>query len=73
MIILHVDLDGKSLHKCPINTGVPQGFHLCTNIFQLYINDLPDDNIYNTAIYADDTGLYFKCDLVSDLLELLGQ
>ena len=30
-------------------------------------NDLPDDVIYNIAIYADDTTLYFKCDQASDL------
>ena len=28
----------------------------------LNINDLPDDVICNTAIYADDTTLYSKCD-----------
>ena len=35
--------------------------------FLLYINDLPDDVIYNIAIYADDTPLYSKCDQLSDL------
>ena len=34
-----------------------------------YINDLPDDVICNTAIYADDTTLYSKCDQTSDLWE----
>ena len=34
-------------------------------------NDLPDDVIYNIAIYADDTTLYFKCDQASDLWQQL--
>ena len=34
-------------------------------IFLLYINDLPDDFICDTAIYADDTTLYSKCDQAS--------
>ena len=36
-----------------------------------YINDLPDDIIWNIAIYADDTTLYSKCDQVSDLWQQL--
>ena len=36
-------------------------------LFLLYINDLPDDVIYNIAIYADDTALYSKCGQASDL------
>ena len=60
-------LDGKSSQEYPVNTGVPQGSILGSTIFLLYINDLPDDFICDTAIYADDTTLYFKCDLASDL------
>ena len=30
-------------------------------LFLLYINDFPDDFIYNIATYADDTTLYSKC------------
>ena len=37
----------------------------------LYINDLPDDDICNTASYADDTTLYSKCDQASDLWQQL--
>ena len=36
-------------------------------LFLPYINDLPDDVICNTDIYADDTTLYSKCDQASDL------
>ena len=43
-------------------------------LFQLYINDLPDNVICNIAIYLDDTTLYFKCDPASDLwLELASE
>ena len=34
-------------------------------------NDLPDDVISNIAIYGDDTILYSKCDLASDLWQQL--
>ena len=36
-------------------------------LFLLYINDLPDNVICDTAIYADNTKLYSKCDQASDL------
>ena len=60
-------LDGKSPHEYPVNAGVPQGSNLGPTPFLLYINDLPDDAIFNIAIYADDTTLYSKCDQASDL------
>ena len=40
-------------------------------LFLLYINDLPDDVIFDIAIYADDTTLYSKCDQASDLWQQL--
>ena len=64
-------LDRKSWKEYPVNTGVPQGSKLCPTLFLLYINDLPDDVIYNIAIYADDTTLYSNCDQASDLWQQL--
>ena len=52
---LWVVLDGKSSQKYPVNAGVPQGFSLGPTLFQLYINDHPDDVICNIASCADDT------------------
>ena len=64
-------LDRKSWKEYPVNAGVPQGSNLCPTLFLLYSNDLPDDVIYNIAIYADDTTLYSKCDQASDLWQQL--
>ena len=60
-------LDGKGSQEYPVNAGVPEGSILGPTLFQLYINDLPDDVICNIGICADDTTLYFKCDQGSDL------
>ena len=35
---LHVDLDGESSQKYPVNAGVPQGSVLGLTFFLLYIN-----------------------------------
>ena len=55
---LQVVLDGKSSQEYPVNAGVPQGSIPGSTLLLLYINDLPDDVIYNIAIYADDTTLH---------------
>ena len=68
---LQLVLDGKSLQEYPVNTGVPQGSILSPILFLLYINDLPDGVIYNTAIDADDATLYSKFDQAFDLWQQL--
>ena len=36
-------------------------------LFLLYINNLPDEVICDSVLYADDTTVYSKCDQASDL------
>ena len=64
-------LDGKSSEEYPVNAWFSQVSTLHTTLFLLYINDLPDDVICNTAIYADDNTLYSKSDLAPDLWQQL--
>ena len=64
-------LDGKSSQEYPVNVGVPQEPILGATLFLIYINDLPDYVICNTAIYANDTTLSSNCDQASDLWQQL--
>ena len=64
-------LDGKSSQEYPVNGGIPRGSLLGPSLFLLYINDLPDDGIWNIVIYADDTTLYSKYDHPSNLWQQL--
>ena len=64
---LQVILYLKSSWEYPVNAGVPQGSILGPTIFLPSTDDLPDDAVYNIAVYADDTTLYYKCDQASDL------
>ena len=68
---LWIVLDGKSSQEYSVNVGVPQGYILGHTLFLLYINDSPDDIIFNIAIYADNTTLYCKCDQASNLWQQL--
>ena len=68
---LRVILDGKLSQEYPVNAGVPEGSILGPALFLLHINDLLDDIICNTVIYADDTTLYSKCDQACDLWQQL--
>ena len=60
-------LEGNCSQEHSVNAGVPLWSILGPTLFLLYINDLPDDNICNFAIYADETTIYFKCDQPSDM------
>ena len=64
-------LDGKSSQEYPVNAGVPQGCILVPALFLLCINDLPDDDVCNIAIYVDDTTLYSN--VISYLAELASE
>ena len=55
----------------PVNAGVTQGSILGPTLLVLYVNDLLDYVICDTAIYGGDTTLYFKYDQASDLWQQL--
>ena len=58
---------GNSHKNIQLMLAFLKGSFLVLQFSYYNFNDLPDDVIYNIAIYADDTTLYFKCDQASDL------
>ena len=64
-------LNAKSSQEYPTKAVLPQDSILDRKPFLLYINDLPEDVIYDIAIYADDTTFYSKLDQASDLWQQL--
>ena len=52
--LLQVVLDGTSLKEYVVNATVPQGSIFGPTLFELYINDLPND-VFDIAIYVDET------------------
>ena len=60
-------LVGKPSQEHPVNAGDFQSSILGPTLFVLYINDLPDNVICDVAIYADDTTVFFKCDMWQQL------
>ena len=64
---LRAVLDRKPLKEYPVNARVPKGSILGLTLFLLYINDISDGVICDIVIYADDTNLFSKYDLVSGL------
>ena len=55
---LQVVLDGKYSQEYPVNAGIPQCSILGPILFLLCINDLPDDDVCDITIYADDATLF---------------
>ena len=53
-------MDGKSSQEYPVNAGVPKGSILSPTLFILYVNNLPDDVIFDITIYADDISDIFR-------------
>ena len=52
----------KSSQDYSTNAGVSEDTSFGPVLFQVYINDFPDEFIFNIAINADDTTLYSKRD-----------
>ena len=63
-------LDGESSQEYQVN-AIVKGSILGPILFLLYINNVPDNVIYNIAIYADDTTLCSKCYQTSGLWQQL--
>ena len=67
----YVRVNNTDSHLSPVTCGVPQGSVLGPLLFIIYINDIA--NCYQKAmfrIFADDTGIFFKCKDLDTLKEL---
>ena len=53
-----VVLNGQNSKWANIEAGVPEGLILGPLLFLIYINDLPDNLISNSKLFADDTSLF---------------
>ena len=53
-----VTVNGKVSTWAEILSGIPQGSVLGPVLFVIYINDLPDELVCTTQIFADDTKLF---------------
>jgi len=63
-----VAIDGESLPKAHVESGVPQGTMLGPLLFLLFINDLPNVVSLSTTVrlFADDCLVYREIKSVED-------
>ena len=53
-----VVLNGQSSNWLDVKAGVPQGSVLRPLFFLIYINDIPENLISVTKLFADDTSIF---------------